>query len=328
MTDIIETTDFSFSRRGCLIGGHWHETAATLPVIDPSTGRTFDAIARAGEIDAAAAAARAAAGGDWGRATAADRGRVLARLGALVCEHAEELAQLEARDVGKPLSQARADARALARYMEFYGGAADKLMGQTIPYLAGYTVYTLLEPHGVTGHIVPWNYPMQIIGRSVGAALAAGNACVVKPAEDASLTALAFARLAADVLPPGALNVTPGLGGEAGAALAAHPGIDHVSFTGSLASGRSIQAAAAANVVPVTLELGGKSPQLVFADADLDRALPFLVNPGIQNAGQTARRPPASRSSAAATRRSSTAWARATTRCASGRRRTTATSGR
>ena len=172
--------------------------------------------------------------------------------------------------------------------MEFYGGAADKVMGETIPYLDGYTVYTLREPHGVTGHIVPWNYPMQIIGRSVGGALAMGNACVLKPAEEACLTALAFARIAEEAgLPPGALNVVPGLGAEAGAALAAHPGVHHVSFTGSVRTGALVQQAAGANVVPVTLELGGKSPQLVFDDADLDAALPFLVNAGIQNAGQT-----------------------------------------
>ena len=172
--------------------------------------------------------------------------------------------------------------------MEFYGGAADKIMGETIPYLDGYTVYTLREPHGVTGHIVPWNYPMQIIGRSVGAALAMGNACVLKPAEEACLTALAFARIAQDAgLPKGALNVVPGLGAEAGVALAAHPGIHHISFTGSVRTGALVQQAAGANVVPVTLELGGKSPQIVFDDADLDAALPFLVNAGIQNAGQT-----------------------------------------
>ena len=276
----------------CLIGGAWLPAVegATLPAVDPSDGAAIGCIARGGgaDIDAAVAAARAAAEGDWGRATAAERGRALARLGRLVEARVEELARLEARDVGKPLGQARADARALARYLEFYGGAADKLTGETIPYFAGYTVYTLREPHGVTGHIIPWNYPMQIIGRSVGAALAAGNACVVKPAEEASLTALAFAALAVEAgLPAGALNVVPGLGEEAGAALARHPGIDHLSFTGSLAVGREVQAAAAANVVPVTLELGGKSPQLVFDDADLEAALPLLVGPGIQNAGQT-----------------------------------------
>jgi len=177
---------------------------------------------------------------------------------------------------------------ALARYMEFYAGSADKLHGETIPYLDGYTVYTLRAPHGVTGHIIPWNYPMQIIGRSVGAALAVGNACVLKPAEEACLTALAFAELARRAgLPAGALNVVPGRGAEAGAALSAHADVDHLSFTGSVGVGKLIQARAAEHVVPVTLELGGKSPQLVFEDADLDAALPFLINAGIQNAGQT-----------------------------------------
>jgi len=273
-----------------LIGGTWRATRATLPVEDPSTGQEIARIARgqAVDIDAAVAAAQDALAGEWGRFTAAERGRCLARLGRLVAEHEDLLAEVEAHDVGKPLAQARADARALARYCEFYGGAADKVHGTTIPYLDGYTVYTLREPHGVTGHIVPWNYPMQIIGRSVGAALAMGNACVLKPAEDASLTALLFAHLAQQAgFPAGALNIVPGLGDEAGAALSAHPGIQHLSFTGSVATGSAVQIAAGANVVPVTLELGGKSPQIVFADADLDAALPFLVNAGLQNAGQT-----------------------------------------
>ena len=205
-----------------------------------------------------------------------------------VLERVDDLARIEALDVGKPLKQARADALALARYMEFYGGAADKIMGETIPYLDGYTVYTLRQPHGVTGHIIPWNYPMQVLGRSVGGALCMGNAVVLKPAEEACLTAIAFAQIAQEAgLPEGALNVVPGLGEEAGAALTSHPGVNHISFTGSVPVGQIIQRAAAQNVVPVTLELGGKSPQLVFADADLDRALPFLVNAGIQNAGQT-----------------------------------------
>ena len=259
-----------------------------LVVRQSSSGTPLCAIARgtAADIDAAVAAAGDALEGDWGRMTAPERGRILARLGALVLSRTEELARLEAADVGKPLKQARADAIALARYMEFYGGAADKIHGATIPYLQDYTVYSLREPHGVTGHIVPWNY--QIIGRSVGAALAMGNAAVLKPAEEACLTALAFAALAEEAgLPAGALNVVPGLGEEAGAALAAHKGVHHISFTGSVAVGSLIQSAAARNIVPVTLELGGKSPQLVFDDADLEAALPFLVNAGIQNAGQT-----------------------------------------
>ncbi len=276
----------------CLIGGAWQRPAsqADLPLINPSDGSELCRIARgnADDIDAAVSAAQRALDGDWGRKTALELGRILTRLGQMVLERVDDLAALEAMDVGKPLTQARADAVALARYCEFYGGAADKVMGETIPYLDGYTVYTLREPHGVTGHIVPWNYPMQIIGRSVGAALAMGNACVLKPAEEACLTALAFAHLAQQAgLPAGALNVVPGLGAEAGAALSSHPGVQHVSFTGSVATGALVQQAAGRNVVPVTLELGGKSPQLVFDDADLDAALPFLVNAGIQNAGQT-----------------------------------------
>ncbi len=281
-----------FNPTHCLIGGAWVDPASgsTLPLVNPSDGVEICRIARgeAADIDAAVQAAHSALDGDWGRKTALERGRILTRLGRLVLERVDDLAALEAMDVGKPLTQARADAVALARYCEFYGGAADKVMGETIPYLEGYTVYTLREPHGVTGHIVPWNYPMQIIGRSVGAALAMGNACVLKPAEEACLTALAFAHLAQEAgLPAGALNVVPGLGAEAGAALSGHPGVHHISFTGSVATGALVQQAAGRNVVPVTLELGGKSPQLVFDDADLDAALPFLVNAGIQNAGQT-----------------------------------------
>ena len=276
----------------CFIDGRWvaPQSGQSLPIEDPSRGVEIGEIARgqAADIDAAVDAAERALAGAWGRLTATERGRLLAKLAELISERVDELAHIEALDVGKPLKQGRADALAMARYMEFYAGAADKVMGETIPYLDGYTVYTLREPHGVTGHIVPWNYPMQIAGRTIGAALAMGNACVLKPAEEACLTSLALADLAQEAgFPAGALNVVPGLGEEAGAALAAHPGVRHLSFTGSVAVGALVQAAAARHVAPVTLELGGKSPQLVFADADLDRALPFLVNAGIQNAGQT-----------------------------------------
>jgi aldehyde dehydrogenase (NAD+) len=276
----------------CFIDGRWvpPQSGARLPIEDPSRGIEIGSIARGGgaDIDAAVGSAERALAGSWGRLTATDRGRLLARLSDLIRGRVEELARIEAIDVGKPLAQGRADAIAMARYMEFYAGAADKVMGETIPYLSGYTVYTLREPHGVTGHVVPWNYPMQIAGRTIGAALAMGNACVLKPAEEACLTSLALADLAGEAgFPAGALSVVPGLGEEAGAALASHAGVRHLSFTGSVAVGALVQAAAARNVAPVTLELGGKSPQLVFADADLERALPFLVNAGIQNAGQT-----------------------------------------
>jgi aldehyde dehydrogenase (NAD+) len=273
-------------------GGDWvaPSNLETIDVIDPSDGQPFARIARgnAADIDAAVAAARAAFNGELGAISAAERGRLLYRLSMLVAACRDELAELEARDTGKPLREARADAAALARYFEFYAGAADKLHGETIPYQTGYTVLTVREPHGVTGHIVPWNYPMQIFGRSVGAALAAGNACVVKPAEEACLSLLRIAALAAEAgLPPGALNIVTGYGAEAGAALAQHRGIDHISFTGSPEVGSLVARMAAEHHAPVTLELGGKSPQLVFADADLDAAMPMLMSAIVQNAGQT-----------------------------------------
>ena len=281
-----------FDSDKCFIGGRWVEplSGERLPIEDPSRGVEIGGIARGkgADIDAAVEAAEHALAGEWGKLTATERGRLMAKLAALITDRVEDLARMEALDVGKPLKQGRADAVAMARYMEFYAGAADKVMGETIPFQSGYTVYTLREPHGVTGHIVPWNYPMQIAGRTVGAALAMGNACVLKPAEEACLTSLALVDLAREAgFPAGVLNVVPGLGEEAGAALAAHPGVRHLSFTGSVAVGALVQEAAARHVAPVTLELGGKSPQLVFADADLNRALPFLVNAGIQNAGQT-----------------------------------------
>ena len=277
---------------GVLIGGKWQAAAsgATLPVINPSDGETFGKIARgaAEDIDRAVKAAHKAAEGAWGRMPAVERGRLLVKLGLAVLASYDELVRLEAMDTGKPLKQAKADITALARYLEFYGGAADKLHGDTIPYLDGYTVLTIREPHGVTGHIIPWNYPAQIGGRSISGALAAGNACVVKPAEDACLSILKLTDLALAVgFPEGALNVVPGLGEEAGAALAGHPGIDHISFTGSPEVGTLVQQAAARHNGQVTMELGGKSPQLVFSDADQEAALPFITNAIIQNAGQT-----------------------------------------
>jgi aldehyde dehydrogenase (NAD+) len=262
----------------------------TLPMIDPSDGAPFAAIARGNDadVDAAVEAAERARDGAWGRLAPAERGRRLSALSRAIADRAETLALIEARDCGKPLAQARADVAACARYFEFYAGAPDKLHGTTIPYTDGYAVLTWREPHGVTGHVIPWNYPLQIFGRSVGAALAAGNACVVKPAEDACLSLLRVAELAAaSGLPEGALNVVTGLGAEAGAALVAHRGVAHVSFTGSPATGAAVAAAAAQRHCPVTLELGGKSPQIVFADADLDAAVPAIVNAIVQNAGQT-----------------------------------------
>ncbi|RZI86961.1 MAG: aldehyde dehydrogenase family protein, partial [Variovorax sp.] len=262
----------------------------TLPVIDPSDGQTFDELQRsnAADIDSAVRAARDCFDNVWHKVSAADRGRLLYKLSQKIAEHVDELALLEQRDCGKPVKQARADALALVRYFEFYAGACDKLHGETIPYQDGYSVFTWREPHGVTGHIIPWNYPMQIFGRSVGGALAAGNACVVKPAEDACLSLIRVAQLAAEVgFPAGALNIVTGYGHEVGDALARHEGIDHISFTGSPKIGTLIQQIAAERHCPVTLELGGKSPQILFADADIGAAIPTLINAIVQNAGQT-----------------------------------------
>jgi len=274
-----------------LIGGAWRPaTAGTIAVVNPSDGEAFTRIGRgqATDIDAAVDAARAALDGAWGRLPPVERGRLLMKLSRAIADRHDALTELEAKDAGKPLKQAHADITALARYFEYYAGAADKIHGETLPYLDGYTVITLREALGVTGHIIPWNYPAQILGRTLAAALAMGNAAVVKPAEDACLTVLAVGQLALDVgFPEGAINIVTGYGEEAGAALAGHPGIDHISFTGSPETGALVQAAAARNNRPVTMELGGKSPQLVFADADLEAAFPVLVNAIIQNAGQT-----------------------------------------
>lgn len=266
----------------------------SIPLIDPSDGSEFAEIARgaAEDVDRAVAAARAAFGdqgnGAWGRLAPMERGRLLARFAQLVEKHHDELASLESRDVGKPLRQARADVTALQRYAEFYAGAADKIYGDVIPYPSTYAVLALREPHGVTGQILPWNYPIQVLGRSCMPALAAGNTCVVKPSEDACLSVLRAAELTAEAgFPPGALNVVTGYGREAGSALASHADVDHISFTGSPEIGKLVACAAAEHHHPVILELGGKSPQILFADADLDAALPLVVNGIIQNSGQT-----------------------------------------
>ena len=279
----------NFPNKRFLINGEWVCSDTEIDLTNPSTGDIIAQVSVAGteHVNDAVGAARDTLENTWKNITARERSALLYRLGSLIEENIDALSTLEATDVGKPLRQAQADVKALARYMEFYAGAADKLHGETIPYLQDYTVYTLREPHGVCAHIIPWNYPMQIIGRSVGAALATGNTCILKPAEEACLTALAFGALTKKAgFPDGVLNILTG-SGKTGACLSQHKGIDHISFTGSVSTGIKIQQSAAQNVVPVTLELGGKSPQIVFNDADLDAALPFLINAGIQNAGQT-----------------------------------------
>ncbi|MGU7784933.1 aldehyde dehydrogenase family protein [Burkholderia sp. PU8-34] len=275
-----------------LIGGKWLDAAdgRCIDVVDPCTGVSFAQISRgaAADVDCAVRAARAALDGEWGATSAVERGRIMQRLAGLILDNREALARIEARDTGKPMSAARADANAVARYFEFYGGAADKVHGQTIPYLDGYNVSVVREPLGVTAHIIPWNYPAQMMGRTLAPALAMGNAAIVKPSEDACQSAIRLAELAIEAgLPPGALNLVTGYGAEAGAALASHRGIDFATFTGSPEVGAQIQRATADNHVRCALELGGKSPQIVFDDADIDRAVPAIVKAIVQNAGQT-----------------------------------------
>jgi len=274
------------------INGQWvaSSTGETLPVIDPATGEAFDEIPRGtpADVDRAVQAARAALSGPWGRLTATERGRILSRMGALILERHESLSQLEARDTGKPMSQARNDITVAARYCEYYGAAADKLHGEQIPYLNDFHVVVLHEPYGVTAHILPWNYPAQMFGRSVIPALATGNAPVLKPSEDACMTPLAFCDIArAAGLPDGALNVVTGLGEEAGDALTHHRDIDFITFTGSPEVGTLVQKAGAERTLKVVLELGGKSPHIVFDDADFERTAGFVIKAITQNAGQT-----------------------------------------
>jgi len=261
-----------------------------LDVLSPVDGKKFDEIPRGdkADVDAAVKAANQALSGAWGKMSALERGRLLMKLGEKVLAHHAELAQLEARDTGKPMTTANTDITVLARYFEFYGSGADKIHGEVIPFMNGYNVTVLREPLGVTAHIIPWNYPAQMLGRSIAPALAMGNAVVVKPAEDACLSPIRIAELAREVgFPPGAINIVTGLGEEAGAQLAQHPGINFISFTGSNEVGVLVQQAAAKNVIKCVLELGGKSPHVVFDDADLDRAVPIITRGIIANTGQT-----------------------------------------
>lgn len=284
------TATASRPRCEALIGGRSVPAAETFDDLDPATGEVLAAVARCGaaEIDEAVAAARDAFDRDWSRRAPAERADILQRVAALIRVNAGELALLESLDTGKPLGQARADVQIAARYFDFYARVGEAVFGDTIPLGESLFVYSLREPHGVTGHIVPWNYPAQMCGRTAAPALAAGNCCVLKPAEEAPLSSVRIAELALEAgVPAGAFNVVPGLGEEAGAALSSHPGIDYLSFTGSNEVGRIVGKAAAESTVPVTVELGGKSPNIVFADADLDRAMPAIVRSIIQNAGQT-----------------------------------------
>ncbi len=274
------------------IDGQWRAGAQgqTIDVHAPSNGEKIAMLARGTQtdIDDAVGSARKAFDDVWSKTTAGERSRLLSALSARITDCAAELAEIEAQDTGKPMRLAKNDIATTARYFEFFAGAADKLQGDTIALLNGYQAMVNREPRGVVGHIIPWNYPAQMFGRTVAACLAAGNTTVFKPAEDACLSVIRMTELAHEVgIPAGVLNLVTGLGHEAGAALASHHDIDYMSFTGSPEVGTEIQKAAAAHHTPCALELGGKSPQIVFEDADFDRALPVIVAAIIQNTGQT-----------------------------------------
>jgi acyl-CoA reductase-like NAD-dependent aldehyde dehydrogenase len=263
---------------------------ATFPGVNPSTGGVFAQYARgaAPDVDRAVRAAQRAFGEVWRRTTPRDRGRILLQMHRLLQDQAVEFVRAESLDTGKPLRQAQGDVAIAIRYFEYYAGLAPALYGETIPLSPDVLDFTVREPAGVCGLIIPWNFPLMIAARGIATALAAGNTVVLKPAEDASLTALLLAQLVRDsALPPGALNVVTGFGPEAGAALAAHPGVSLLSFTGSVATGTKVAAAAAQNVVPAILELGGKSPIVVFADADLETVAGAVVESFTEMAGQS-----------------------------------------
>jgi betaine-aldehyde dehydrogenase len=261
-----------------VIGGETVDAAdgQTFEVVNPATGKVIATAPQGGKVDVdkAVAAAQAAfeAPKGWSSWAAGKRGRTLAKLAALVKDHTEELAQLEARNTGKPITSARGEIAGVSLVFDYYAGAANKVFGQTIPVSKPGLDLTLREPIGVVGLIVPWNFPLLMASWKLGPALAAGNTCILKPASLSPMTALRLGELALEAgFPPGVINVVTGPGGTAGASIAAHPGIGKVAFTGETTTGQEIMRLASNNVKKISLELGGKSPNVVYADADIER---------------------------------------------------------
>lgn len=275
------------------IDGEWtdSETGAHLETVTPATGEPYATVAKAGraDVDRAVRAAAAAAdhGSEWRSLDPSERASVLRDFADAVEARRGDIAHVESRDNGKTLFEARLDLGMAVDTLQYYAGWADKIEGSQIPVPGGRLDYTVREPVGVTGHIVPWNYPFQLASRSLAPALACGNSVVLKPAEQTPLSALAFAEAAEEAgLPDGVLNVVPGDGPVAGDELAGHTGVDHLTFTGSLDVGRQVGAAAAESVADCTLELGGKGPQLVFPDADPEAAAQGVQYGIFMNCGQ------------------------------------------
>jgi len=266
-------------RHNLLINNEWRGAAAgdTMDVVNPATEDVIAQVpsASAADLDQAVAAARAALDGPWGQMSARERGRLVRKLGERLLERADEVSRLETQHNGKPISESRhIEIPAAAECFEYYGGWSDKVMGETIPVKGNHLAYTLREPIGVVAAIVPWNFPLLLASWKVAPALACGNTVVLKPASQTPLTALALGEIAVEVgLPPGVLNVLTGPGSVLGQAIVEHPGIDKIAFTGDTSTGKGIMRGAAGTLKRITLELGGKSPNIVLGDADIDAAI-------------------------------------------------------
>ncbi len=271
MTDVM--------RKQLFINGEWREAAGgkTIDVVNPATEEVIATVpsAEASDVDAAVQAARAAFTGPWGRLSARERGRFVWKLGERLLERVEEVARLETLHNGKPIFESRhIEIPMAAECFQYYAGWADKIHGETIPAKGNNFTYTLREPLGVIACIVPWNFPLLLTAWKVAPALAAGNTVIIKPASQTPLTALALAEIAQEVgIPAGVINVITGPGSKVGQMIVDHPGIDKIAFTGDTSTGKQIMRASSDTLKKITLELGGKSPNIVFADADLDAAV-------------------------------------------------------
>jgi aldehyde dehydrogenase (NAD+) len=269
----------TIEQKKLLINNEWRDAAAgrTTEVVNPATEEVIATVAAAetSDVDAAVAAARAAFNGPWSRMSARERGRLVSRLADRLMEKADEVSRLETLHNGKPIFESRhIEIPAAAECFEYYAGWADKVMGETIPVKGNFLTYTLREPLGVVAAIVPWNFPLLLAAWKVAPALATGNTVILKPASQTPLTAIALGEIAVEVgLPPGVLNVITGPGSSVGQAIVEHPGIDKIAFTGDTSTGKGIMRAAADTLKKITLELGGKSPNIVLPDADVDAAL-------------------------------------------------------
>jgi aldehyde dehydrogenase (NAD+) len=285
MTQTTEPVEYD-----AFVGGAWTPAAGggRIASLDPASGDVFALLAEGTEEDVDLAVRNAAAAFPaWRDTLPAERGRVLLRIAERMTEDLDRLVDIERREVGKPRQTAVNELLGAIRYFEYYAGLADKIQGETIPLGEGHVSYTRREPYGVVGAIVPWNGPLNQAARSIAPALVVGNVVVAKPAEQTSASCLELAALAVECgLPPGVLNVVPGYGAVAGSALVEHPLVRKVVFTGSVATGRLIAAAAGNRLIPVTLELGGKSANIIFADADLDTAIESSAKVINLNSGQ------------------------------------------